>query len=132
MNLKSFNLLFLISASLLLFSCSQENPLEKNALSLSGSFLFYASYYSEKKLNSGYAHGGYDYGKCVEGEPGYSARYCQKLYKAIIEVAKKQNGLFKNITVNDLTEANAYYQVKGYYDNQTYIGISVVADPYQS
>ena len=119
---KLIKFLFYTGVSGLLLACSHENPLEKNALSLSGKFLYQASRYAEVQLNAGSEHGGFDFGKCVEGNPELTVKYCDSVYAKMIEFAEKQNGAFKEIILNDLTDANVYYQVKGYYDNQTYIG----------
>ncbi len=119
---KIINLVFFIITGAILIACSHENPLDKNALSLSGKFLYQSCRYAEKQLRGNDFHGGYDYGRCVEGDLAYSTQYCQSLYMYMIEFAKKQNGLYKNITTQDLLDANTYFQVKGYYDNQTFIG----------
>lgn len=116
------NILFFLGVFLFVSACSHENPLDKNALSLSGKFLYQASRFSEKKLNGGNVHGGYDYGRCIEGGGEYSASYCQAIYLNMVVFAKTKNSLYKDITVEDLTDANAYYPVKSYYDNQVYIG----------
>ena len=115
-------IVFFIGIAGLLLACSHENPLEKNALSLSGKFLYQASRYAEAQLNAGDTHEGVDFGKCVEGTSDFSIEYCSAIYEKIVEFARNKHGMFKDITVDDLTDANAYYQVKGYYDNQTYMG----------
>ena len=115
------NLIFFFVVGALLIACSHENPLDKNALSLSGKFLYQSSRYAERLLKSKFSNGS-DYGRCVEGDSKYSNQYCQLVYEYIVEFARVQNGLYKDITVQDLLDANAYFQVKGYYDNQVYIG----------
>lgn len=112
---------FLIFTSFL-SACSHENPLEKSAFSVSGKFLYNASLYAEKKLNYGDMHGGADFGQCVEGVSKYSKNYCTELYNEIILFAKNQQNVFNKLTIEDLTDANAYFQVKSFYDNQIYIG----------
>lgn len=119
---KIINILFFSGIAALLLACSHENPLEKNALSVSGKFLYQASQYAEAQLNAGDRHGGVDYGKCVEGTSDFSKEYCNTLYSYMIEFAQIQDRIFKDISLGDLTDANVYYQVKGYYDNQAYVG----------
>lgn len=120
----SDKIIFLFCFSLVVFlsACSHENPLEKNAFSVSGRFLYNASTYAEKKLNYDDAHGGVDFGQCVEGISSYSENYCNNLYNEIIIFAKTQKNNFNELTLEDLTDANAYFQVKSFYDNQVYIG----------
>lgn len=115
------NLIILSILSVLLLSCSHENPIDKNALSTSGKFLYQSSLYAEKQLNADENHGGSDYGSCVEGKYTFPSFYCEKLYEAMISYAKSQNKAYQDLTIEDLMDANAYYQVKGYYDNQVFL-----------
>lgn len=126
--MKKYSLLSCFLLNLMLISCSRENPIDKNALSLSGKFLYQASVYAEKQLGANNSHGGIDYGGCVEGVSKLSRKYCEKLYSNMIVFGKNQNGPYKDLSVDDLTDANAYYQVKAYYDNQVLVNAAVFSN----
>lgn len=116
---KTQSLFLCIGLSVVVSACSGSDPLKKQPVDQSAKFLIKASLYAEKRLKL-LNPGGYYYGECMRGKEDKSV--CKKLYREMVHYAKNIEG-YKNLTINELADANTYTRLGRAYESARFLGV---------
>lgn len=97
-------------------ACSGKNPLETQPPKEAAKFIFNASSSAQDILDTSMTRMAGGYEACMLGEVKDKS-YCEKLYKLMIKYARASDGVYKNISVSQLTNQKAYAYFQKYLAN---------------
>ena len=112
MTFKKIGVISGLMISIALTACSGSNPLESQSKDQSKAFVEEASKVAEKQLHVKAYPPGNTYYDCMAGDGMVDKRQnphvCEDLFDAMIAYAKTTSGPFKNITLSELQDQNAF------------------------
>jgi len=103
----------LVVACLFMTACSGSNPLLTQPPQKSAKFIFNASSSAQDVLDTSMTRMAGGYEACMLNEVEDKS-YCNKLYDLMIKYARSGDSPYKDISLDQLTDKNAYEHFKKY------------------
>lgn len=96
---------------IVLSACSHKNPMITAPKEKTAQFLIDASTYAEMKMDYKIKDHGVIYEVCLDNGFEKNPGFCPKFYDYMLDYAHQSTSLYKNITLQDLTNKEAFESV---------------------